>query len=107
MLTFLFWLLVWCGSGLLANLLKIYVLFRGPTHMITMYLSHPNTRLSGLLYLSMAKKYNPNAMLLHIVVTSSLVSAILSPLAIIDLFLDTIRFFNYQPPKQENTNEQN
>lgn len=71
-----------------------------------MYLSHPKTRASAILYLSIAKRESPNAMLLHIVLTSSIASALLAPLAILDLFFDTFRFMNYQPPKQETTDEQ-
>lgn len=74
--------------------------------MLTLYLSHPKTRKSALMYLSLAKRDSPDAMLLHIVLTSSIASAMLAPLAIIDLILDTFRFTNYQPPKQETTDEQ-
>lgn len=74
--------------------------------MLTMYLSHPKTRKSALLYLSVAKRDNPNSLILHIVLTSTIVAAIIAPLAIIDLIVDTFRFTLYEPPKQEPTDEQ-
>ena len=106
LISILYFFLIWAGSGLLSVLLKMFVFFRGPIHMMTLYLSHPKTRDSALLLLDLAKRNDPDHIVRHISIVSLVAGAIFAPLAILDLILDVCRFTNYTPPKQGLDNEQ-
>ncbi len=106
LMTILFYVAIWFGAGVLANLLKMFVFFRGPIHMLTMYISHPDTRKSGLLLLQLIRNYCHINISVYLCLTTSLAAGILAPLAIVELLLDVIRFFNYTPPKEGTQNNE-
>lgn len=105
LITILFYVAIWLGAGILSTVLKMFVFFRGPVHMLTLYLQHPSTQKSALLLIELAKKNEPDHIIGHIVLVSIIAGAIFAPLSIIDLILDLFRFTNFKP-KQESDNEQ-
>ena len=55
-LTILFWISIWITAGVFIAFIKMFVLFRGPVHMLQLYLLHPKTKMQTAALIKFADK---------------------------------------------------
>lgn len=105
-LLILFWISIWVCIGVFTAFLKMFVFFRGPTHMIQMYLLHPKTQKQMVVLCQLAQKRSNN-IIVYIMMVQYVFAGIFMPLAVVELIMDVILFTNFIPPKKDETqNEQ-
>lgn len=104
LLTVLYYVGLYLGIGVAVVLIKIFGYFRGPTHMMYLYLSHPSTAKQAAKLYEMASKDSPNP-IVHIVIIQLIFGALFMPLMVIDFIIDFFTFFNYTPPTPKDGNE--
>ncbi len=102
-LLILFWMSLWMTAGVFIAFLKMFVFFRGPAHMIQIYLSHPKTQKQMAMLVQITAKKTKN-IVLNIMMIQYTFAAIFMPLAFLELIFDVILFANYTP-KTKNDDE--
>lgn len=102
--TILYYVGLWLGIGIAITLIKIFGYFRGPTHMMYLYLTHKRTAKHAKELYEMAAR-NSKHPVEHIVLIQVVFGAIFMPLAVIEFIVDFFMFFNYTPPVPKQNTE--
>lgn len=97
----LFWIILWVLVGMITVFFKMFVFFKGPVHMIEMYLSHSLTQKSMIVLLKHAAAKKIEDPVSYIATVQFVFGSLFAPLAIIELISDIIVFYNYTPPKNK------
>ncbi len=87
----LYGVLIWIGWGISIAFLKMFVYFRGPQHMVEMYMTHPSTLKSALVMTKSSKGKS-----LPIVLGFLIASVIFPPLFTL-IFINDILIFSWYP----------